>query len=89
MITIHVAQSLIDYLNPLTYMSAEKYTLIWQHVFATVLEGFWARFLASFALILSFFVGVYRQQIVLGVVFFVVAVAVAYGSCVTRLIFGW
>ncbi len=88
MMTLYVA-SLIDYLNPLTYMSAEKYTLIWQHLFATVLEGFWARFFASFALMLSFFVGVYRQQVVPGVIFFFVAVAIAYGSCIARLAFGW
>lgn len=89
MMTFHVGQSLIDYLNPLTYVSAEKYTTIWQHLFATVLEGFWARFLASLALLLSFFVGVYRQQIVPGVVFFILAVAIAYGSCITKLILGW
>lgn len=81
--------SLIDYLNPLTYMSADAYVLIWRHIFASVLEGFWARFLASAALALSFFVGVYRQQVVPGVIFFFVAVAIAYGSCITRLAFGW
>ena len=56
----------IDYLNPLTYMSHAQYMSLWRVIFQAVLQGFWAKFFASFALFLAFFLGVSRQRIVAG-----------------------
>jgi len=33
-------------LDPTTHMSGGQYVAIWQYLFATLFQGFWARFLA-------------------------------------------
>ncbi len=78
----------IDYLNPLTYMSHSQYMSLWRVVFEAVLQGFWARLFASSALFLAFFIGVYRQRIVAGVLLFFVAVAIAYGGSILKFVLG-
>ena len=78
----------IDYLNPLTYMSHTQYLSLWRVLFETVLQGFWAKLFASSALFLAFFIGVYRQRIVAGILLFFVAVTIAYGGCFLRFVLG-
>jgi hypothetical protein len=82
------AAHFIDYLNPLTYMSHAHYMSLWRALFHAVLQGFWAKFFASFALFLAFFLGVYRQRIVAGVLLFFLSVAIAYGGCVLKFVLG-
>ena len=78
----------IDYLNPLTYMSHAQYMSFWRALFEAVLQGFWAKLFASSALFLAFFLGVYRQRVVVGVLLFFVSVMIAYGGCVLKLVLG-
>jgi hypothetical protein len=78
----------IDYLDPLTYMSHAQYMSLWRVLFETMLQGFWAKFFASFALFLAFFIGVYRQRIVAGVLLFFFSVAIAYGGCMLKFVLG-
>lgn len=78
----------IDYLNPLTYLSNAQYMSLWRVLFQAVLQGFWAKFFASFALFLAFFLGVYRQRIVAGVLLFFLSVAVAYGGSMLKFVLG-
>jgi hypothetical protein len=79
--------NILDYINPLKYMSHEQYILIWGHLFNTVLQGFWAKLIASSSLFLAFFLGVYRQKLVMGVVLYALAVAIAYGGFIVKTIF--
>jgi len=76
------AAHFIDYLNPLTYMS------LWRTLFEAMLQGFWAKLFASSALFLAFFIGVYRQRIVAGVLLFFLSVAIAYGGCIFKFVMG-
>jgi hypothetical protein len=78
----------IDYLNPLAYMSHAQYMSLWRTLFQAVLQGFWAKFFASFALFLAFFIGVYRQRIVAGILLFFLSVAIAYGGCMLKFVLG-
>ena len=81
--------SVLDYINPLKYMSQDQYILIWQHLFATILSGFWARLLASASLFLAFFIGVYRQRVVAGIVLYFTAVLIAYGGTLLKFLLGF
>ena len=78
----------IDYLNPLTYMSHAQYMSLWRLLFGALLQGFWAKLFASSALFLAFFIGVYRQRIVAGVLLFFVSIAIAYGGCILKFVLG-
>ena len=86
--SVMTAAHFIDYLNPLTYMSHAQYMSLWRVLFQAVLQGFWAKFFASFALFLAFFFGVYRQRIVAGVLLFFLSVAIAYGGCILKFVLG-
>ena len=79
----------IDCLNPLSYVSQAQYLSFWKIFFEAVLQGFWAKLLASSSLFLAFFVGVYRQRVVAGVLFFFLAVGLAYGGSLLKLILGF
>ncbi|OPY65133.1 MAG: hypothetical protein A4E63_03111 [Syntrophorhabdus sp. PtaU1.Bin050] len=82
------AAHFIDYLNPLTYMSHAQYMSLWRALFEALLQGFWAKLFASSALFLAFFIGVYRQRIVAGVLLFFVSIAIAYGGCILKFVLG-
>lgn len=79
--------SIVDYLNPLRYMSHEQYILIWRHLFDTILHGFWAKLLASGSLFLAFFFGVYRQRVVMGITLYFVSILIAYGGFIIKMVF--
>lgn len=87
--TVGIAEhsSVLDYLNPLRYVSQDQYILLWSHLFSTILQGFWAKLIASCALFLAFFFGVYRQRLVMGIVFYCIAIGIAYGGFIIQSIF--
>jgi hypothetical protein len=72
--------------NPLTYVGEKEYEAYWQMLFSTVLSGFWARALAVLFLVLAFWFGVRRQQVVVGFWFLVLALVMAYGGSLFRVI---
>ncbi len=81
--------SVLEYLNPLKYVSHDQYIVIWRHLFSTILQGFWAKLIASSSLFFAFFFGVYRQRLVMGIVFYCLAIAIAYGGFVLKSVFSF
>lgn len=73
-------------IDPLRYFSGEKYADHWKELFATVLQGFWGRLLASTLLILSFWFGVRRRNFAMASLFFALAVLVTFASPLLRLL---
>jgi hypothetical protein len=74
-----------SYINPLKHFNEGQYISFWQMLFATLLQGFWAKFLATGSLILAFWFGVRRQRFVIGVIFFFCAISLAYGAVVLKI----
>lgn len=74
----------LEFMNPLRYFSHEEYQTFWRALFATVLQGFWARLFAASFLFLAFWFGVRKQRFQLGLACFVVAIAITYGAAVLR-----
>ncbi len=79
----------LELLNPLKYFSQAEYISFWQHLFATLLSGFWARLIAALCLIFSFWFGVYRRRLGLSVLFFILTVLISYLGGLLRVIFWW
>ena len=74
----------LEFLNPLRYLSHEGYQSFWRTLFATILQGFWARFFAASFLFLAFWFGVRKQRFQLGIAYFVISVVITYGATVVR-----
>ncbi len=68
----------IELFNPLHYMSSEKYEHFWQYLFATLLQGFWIRFISLCLLGLSLWFGFRRRNFGASAVLFILTVVVAY-----------
>jgi hypothetical protein len=73
-------EALLQWINPLRYLTGEEYASHWRNAFATVLQGFWGRLLASTLLFLSFWFGVRRRNFAMAVLFFVLALLVTFAS---------
>lgn len=80
--------SLLEYLNPLRYVSHDQYIVIMRHLFSTIFLGFWSKLFATASLFLAFFFGVYRQRFVMGVSLYFVAILLAYGGGLAGFLFG-
>ena len=76
----------IDNLDPTKHVSQEKYLEFWQVLFSTVLQGVWAKVLASAALFLAFWFGVRKQQFMMGIVFFFISILFAYGGTILKFV---
>lgn len=74
----------LELMNPLRYFSRDDYQLFWKTLFATVLQGFWARLFAASFLFLGFWFGVRRQRFQLGLAYFALSVAMTYGATILR-----
>ncbi len=74
----------LERLNPLSHVSGANYADHWKALFATVLQGFWGRLLASTLLILSFWFGVRRRNFAMASLFFVLAVMATFASPILR-----
>ena len=77
---------LLNYINPLKYFTADQYSFFWQNLFATVLSGFWARMLVVLFLGLAIWFGIRREQIASGIAYFTIAIFIAYGAGILRLV---
>lgn len=77
---------LIDLLNPATYMDPAVYLTWWRLLLGTLLTGWVARGLASVCLFYSFWYGVYKQKFIIGLVFFLLTMGVAYGASLAWLV---
>ncbi|MBN2569812.1 MAG: hypothetical protein JXB42_10330 [Deltaproteobacteria bacterium] len=76
---------LLNYINPLKYFTGDQYSLFWQNLFTTVLSGFWARMLVLLFLGLAVWFGIRREQIASGMAYFIMAIFIAYGAGILRL----
>lgn len=75
---------IIGKLNPLCHMSFESYIRLWQYLFANLLQGFWSRLIAVSFLGLSFWFGVRRRNLSLGVAFFIMTLFITYAAPLVR-----
>lgn len=65
-------------LDPTTHMSGGQYVVFWQYLFAHILQGFWARFLAVAFLGLAAYFGIRRRNFQMFVLFFLCAVSITF-----------
>ncbi len=77
-------EDLIDYLNPLSYMTLEEYLAWWNWVFATLFQGVVARVLAMTCLASAFWYGAYKQRLAVGIFFYALTILLAYVSSFAR-----
>jgi len=77
------------FFNPFKYFTPEQYTNFWQHLFSTILMGFWGRFFASAFLVMAFWFGVIRQKVVPALVFFCLTAVIAYFGSFGKAVFWW
>jgi ABC-type Fe3+ transport system permease subunit len=76
--------SFLEYLNPQHYVTSERYVHMWQGLIATLLLGFWARFLAATCIFLAFYFMVRRQKYPVGVWFIALASILTYGGTILK-----
>lgn len=70
----------IEQLNPLHHMDASQYDAMWQKLFATLLYGFWGRFIFLALIFLSFWFGVRMRNPSLAGTCLIMAALIAYGA---------
>ena len=87
MFTDFYVWNLIDFINPLHHVSEAQYVGWWQMLFATLLQGFWAKCIASITLVSSVIFSVWRQRVSLGIFLFMVSIVLAYGGGLIKYIF--
>ncbi len=76
---------IMEKLDSLHRMGADKYVHLWQYLFANMLQGFWPRLFAVCFLGLSFWFGVRRRNLQLGFVFFVLTLFVTFAAQLLKL----
>ena len=79
----------LDFFNPLKHFSRGEYLSFWHYLFSSLLSGFWARLIASLSILFSFWFGVYRRRLGLGIIFFILSVFVSYFGGLLKAIFWW
>lgn len=70
----------IKSLDPIHMVNPDKYVAIWQYLFAHILSGFFARFLAAVFLGLSFWFGVRRRSFQIGVALFIITLLITFAA---------
>jgi len=88
-ICVASATGFVDKLSPLSYFSQDGYAQGWAFITRWFLTGLWARIFAVLFLISAFWQGVYRQKIVLGIIFFVLALIITYTGGIFGKMFWW
>lgn len=78
----------MDWLNPLNWMTPSEYYNLWTYVYYSLFHGFWARFFSVVFLLLAFWFGVRRQNIMFGLFFFGLTVLIVYLGGFLQLIKG-
>lgn len=68
----------VSALNPTTIVSGGQYVAFWQDLFATILQGFWARFLAVVFLCLAGYFGIRRRNFQMFALFFLCALTITF-----------
>jgi len=84
-----ILMDFFDLFNPLKHFSQGEYISFWQYLFSTLLQSFWARFIALLSISFSIWFGVYRRRFGLGVFFFLITVLVSYFGGLLKVLFSW
>lgn len=71
-------EELLSWLNPLSYMTEDAYLAWWDVLSDVLLRGVPLRMAVVAALIATFWFGAYKQRLVMGVAFFLLALLMAY-----------
>ena len=71
-------EELLSWLNPLSYVTEDTYLAWWDVLSDSLLRGVPLRMAAGAALIATFWFGVYKQRLAMGVAFFLLALLLAY-----------
>lgn len=75
---------LINFFNPLRYMSREEYADFWLRLFQTVFCGFWGKLLALSLFIIGLWFAIRRQRLRTAVIFYLLSFVLAYGGGVYK-----
>jgi len=65
-------------LDPVSHINGDHYVAWWQHAFATMLQGFWARFFAMAFLCLACYFGIRRRSPQMFILFFGLALFITF-----------
>jgi hypothetical protein len=84
-----LTSNFLDLFNPLSHINPEEYVSLWQYLFSTFLQGFWARLIAFLSILFSFWFGVYRRRLGLGITFFVLSFIFTYLGGLIGVLFRW
>ena len=76
--------SLLDYLNPLQYVSQKEYAEFWLKFFYTFFCGFWGKVLACSLFVLALWLAVRRQRLRTAAIFYFLTFILAYGGGVYK-----
>jgi len=68
----------IHAIDPISHVDGGAYVAWWQYMFAHLLQGFWARFIAVGFLFLSFYFGLRRRNMQAFAIFFVCALIITF-----------
>lgn len=74
----------IEAVKSVQNMSEAQYTDIWTKLFATILLGFWGKFLFIVLLALALFFGVRRRNPKAAIFFIAIAVVIGFGAWFMR-----
>jgi len=74
----------VNFFNPLHYVSSEKYAEFWGYLFHTIFCGFWARLFAVVFLVMGLWLAVRRQRLGPAVLFYLLSFIITYGGGIYR-----
>ena len=80
---------ILDTINPLAHVSQEGYSNLWAWLYATFLNGIWARIFAAAFLAMAFWLGVYRRRTAMGIVLLMMSIVVTYMGGMVGVMFWW
>jgi hypothetical protein len=71
-------EELLSWLNPLSYVTEESYLAWWDVLSDVLLRGVPLRLATVGAFAATFWFGVYKQRVAIGIAFFLLALLLAY-----------
>ncbi|GEM_PF-4243681 len=76
--SLRMMPGFIEIFNPLHYVSSEKWTVVWQHLFHTAFLGVGAKILSGVSLILAFWLIARKDNLGGFIGFLLIAIFFAY-----------
>ena len=77
----------VEVINPIRHVGEGKYAEIWQKLFATLLDGFWARLLFIIFVLAAIFFGIRRRNPQAAALCAIFAALIAFGGGILKLVF--